>query len=327
MTVTSAEVISKNSHQDSENPGISANGRYVVFVADADSLVNGDNNGKRDIFVYDRDTDTTERISISSSGFESNNNADSPSISSNGRFITFQSSASNLVEGDTNQRNDIFVYDRETHQVERISVSNSGAQSNGDSYPPSISGDGRYVAFQSAASNLIDNDTNNESDIFVYDRDENSIERVSVSSSGTEANGVSSTPHLSADGRYVTFSAFASNLVNSDTNSRSDIFVYDRQTHIIKRVSLGDELTEGNSSSINPRLSSNGRYITFESKASNLVSNDTNHESDISSMTATRAKLSGPLSMTKAKKVMEIPLTLAFQLMADSLPSPLRRQI
>jgi Tol biopolymer transport system component len=281
VTVTSAGIISKNSNQDSENSDISANGRYVVFTSDAGNLTNGDNNGKRDIFVYDRDTDTTERVSISSAGVESNNSAYSPSISSSGRFITFQSSASNLVEGDTNQRTDIFVYDRDTHKVERISVNNSGSQGNGDSFPPSISGDGRYVTFQSAASNLVANDTNNESDIFVYDRDDNSIERVSVDSNGTEGNGVSSSPHLSADGRYVTFSSFASNLVNGDTNSRSDIFVYDRETHIIKRISLGGELTEGNSSSITPRISADGRYVTFESKANNLVINDTNSESDV----------------------------------------------
>lgn len=108
----SSEDDSQTGNKDSESPSISADGRYIAFASDANNLVEGDSNDKRDIFVYDRDTDAIERISVSQALHQSNNHSYAPSISDNGRFVTFQSSASNLVDNDSNQRHDVFVYDR-----------------------------------------------------------------------------------------------------------------------------------------------------------------------------------------------------------------------
>ena len=141
------------------------------------------------------------------------------SISADGRYVAFISDASNLVPGDTNGVTDIFVYDRQTGTIERVSVAADGTQGNGGSCQPSISADGRYVAFSSYASNLVPGDTNGISDVFVYDRQTDTIERVSVAADGTQGNSYSWQPaSISADGRYVAFSSFASNLVPGDTN-------------------------------------------------------------------------------------------------------------
>jgi len=149
---------------------ISADGRYVVFPSLANNLVSGDTNGVNDIFVRDRQNGTTERVSIDSAGLQGNSNSDTPSISADGRYVAFESFATNLVTGDTNDVWDVFVHDRLTGTTERVSVSTVGAQGNGGSLTPSMSTDGRCVCILSAASNLVPGDTNNFPDIFVRDR-------------------------------------------------------------------------------------------------------------------------------------------------------------
>jgi Tol biopolymer transport system component/Ca2+-binding RTX toxin-like protein len=266
----------------SSNPSISGDGRYVTFASDADNLVAGDTNYSADIFVYDRQTSQTRRVSVSSSGTQGNYDSSSPSISGDGRYVTFQSDASNLVAGDTNYSTDIFVYDRQTSQTSLVSVSSSGTQGNVSSSNPSISADGRYVTFQSYAYNLVAGDTTyNSTDIFVYDRQTGQTSRVSVSSSGTEANSDSSSPSISADGRYVTFQSGADNLVAGDTNGYADVFVYDRQLGQTTRISANASNVQGDDDSDRPIISSDGRYVAFQSEASNLVSGDTNGVSDV----------------------------------------------
>ena len=157
-----------------------------------------------------------------------------------GRYVAFESLATDLVPGDTNRVSDVFVHDRQTGETTRISVDSRGGQANGGSSAPSLSADGRFVGFGSYGSNLVDGDTNQEIDVFVHDRQTGETTRVSVDSRGRQANGSSGIAALSADGRWVTFHSFASNLVDGDTNKTLDIFVHDRMTGATNRASLTD---------------------------------------------------------------------------------------
>jgi Tol biopolymer transport system component len=263
------------------SPAISADGRYVTFISDATNLVAGDTNSVWDIFVFDQMTDTIERVSVNGGGTQGNAASRDHAISANGRYVAFDSVATNLVPGDTNNAFDIFVYDRQADTIERVSVNGSGIQGDSGSFSPSISSDGRYVAFESAATNLAPGDTNGASDIFVYDRQTDTIRRVSEDGSGTQGNDLSSNSAISADGRYVAFESAASNLVAAESNGVLDIFVYDRQTDTIRRVSEDGSGTQGNDASKDPSISADGRFWAFESAATNLVAGDTNGVADI----------------------------------------------
>ncbi len=261
----------------SSNPSLSSNGRYVVFESLADNLVPNDTNSAQDIFIHDRETGVTERVSVNSAEVESNDNSLLASVSAGGRYVAFQSSATNLVSGDTNNSHDVFVRDRELGTTERISISNLGIEGNRDSIYPMISDDGRFVAFQSFSSNLIAGTIS--SNIFVYDRDLNSLEVVSVSSLGQTGNDVSEFPFISGSGRYVAFQSYATNLVSGDNNNDIDLFFHDRQTGVTKKVSVN--LAGGNSEGVsgNISISSNGKYTTFWSTADSLILEDNNDES------------------------------------------------
>src|SRR3990170_4575657 len=220
-------------------PAISGDGRYVAFRSAASNLVPGDDNAVQDIFVHDRQTGATERVSVTSAGGQATNYSDEPAISGDGRYVAFRSPATNLVAADTNALSDVFVHDRQTGATERVSVTSAGGQgSGGHSYEPSVSDDGRYVAFRSRATNLVAGDTNGTDDVFVRDRQTGVTVRVSVDSSGVQGNGGSYEPSVSGDGRYVAFRSVASNLVPGDDNAVQDIFVHDRQTGATERVSV-----------------------------------------------------------------------------------------
>ena len=268
-------------NNDSSIPSISADGRYVAFQSYASTLVSGDTNGYQDVFVRDLETGTTERVSVSSAGVQGNNSSTSPSISEDGRYVAFQSSANNLVAGDSNAKSDIFVRDRETGTTERVSVSSAGVEGNDNSSAPSISADGRYVAFYSGANNLVAGDANGYLDVFVRDRETNTTELVSVSTAGVQGNSTSLIPSISADGRYVAFYSSASNLVAGDTNDYLDVFVRDLETGITERVSVSSEGVEGNDYSSYLSINADGRYVAFQSNANNLVAGDTNGYLDV----------------------------------------------
>jgi hypothetical protein len=266
----------------SEFPAISANGRYVAFGSYASNLVSGDTNNMPDIFLRDTQTSTTKRISVSSSGTQGNSYSYSPSISADGRYVTFYSYASNLVSGDTNAMWDVIVRDTQMDTTMRASVNSSGVEGNLGSDFPSISADGRYVAFSSAASNLVDGDSKGTQDIFVRDTQTNTTMRLSVDSSGIQGNDWSDFPSISADGRHVAFRSQANNLVGGDTNGTWDIFLRDTQTGTTTRLSVDSSGGQGNDWSISPSISADGRYVAFQSAASNLlVSGDTNGTRDV----------------------------------------------
>lgn len=265
-------------YSDSSSHSISADGRYVAFASGDSNLVAGDTNNFYDVFVHDTQTGSTTRVSVGSSGTEGNDESDSPSISSDGRYVAFVSWANNLVADDINIHSDIFVHDTQTGSTTRINVDSSGSEAkNGESRQPSISADGRYVAFTSASDNLAANDTNNTYDIFVRDQQSGTTTRVSVDSSGNEANntGGSGSPSISSGGRYVAFTSRATNLVAGDTNNNQDIFAHDTQTGTTTRVNVDSSGTEGiGGDSFNPAISADGRYVAFASRAYNLVADD-----------------------------------------------------
>ncbi|MCC7014813.1 MAG: hypothetical protein IT454_19780 [Planctomycetes bacterium] len=328
-------------NQASYRAGISADARYVAFESQASNLVLNDTNGWMDVFVYDRVAGTTVRVSVSSTGDQANWGCLRPSISSNGRYVVFESYANNLVVGDTNSRTDIFVHDRISHLTRRVSIATGGAQSNGESARATVSSDGRFVAFESKASNLVASqpysysniylhdrttattslisyqlpgpiqfqfdsygaqlssdgrfvafssvnpnlvpgDTNSHSDVFVHDRVAGTTTIVSLSSAGVQADADTGVGAISSDGRYVVMFGSAGNLIPGDTNGAWDVFVRDRVSGSTSLVSVGSGGSPGNgSSTCNCSISADGRYIEFTSNATNLVSGDTNGYYDV----------------------------------------------
>jgi Tol biopolymer transport system component len=304
--------------------GVSADGRYVLFRSDASNLVPGDTNGTMDAFVRDRATGKTRHIppvglgvyfgELSANGHYAvlqagddvyrydlrrrhllrlttgaNSWCGEPSVSAGGRYVAFVSNASNLVHGDTNKLPDVFVRDVRTGKTTRVSVTSAGKQGLGKKYSngsnaPRISSDGRYVAFHSDMNNLVPRDTNGVFDIFVHDRVTGKTQRVSVSSTGRQANAESGGGEsFSADGRYVAYSSLATNLVAHDRNAITDVFIRDLRTNRTRLVSLGMH-GQGDDASwigLGAAFTRDGRYLLFASWAANLVPGDTNSVADV----------------------------------------------
>jgi Ca2+-binding RTX toxin-like protein len=280
VSVDSAGNQGNNGSNLFNTPSISADGRFVAFDSFASNLVPGDTNGNTDIFVRDTLTNTTTRVSLDSAGNQANSGSDLASISADGRFVAFTSSASNIVPGDTNSNTDIFVRDTLTNTTTRaVDITGNPAFGSSFSYRLSISADGRFVAFTSSASNIVPGDTNNRDDIFVRDTLTNTTTRVSVDSAGNQGDRVSASPSMSADGRFVAFSSNSFNIV-PDINIY-DIFVRDTLTNTTTRVSVNSAGDPGNRDSRNPPISADGRFVAFNSDASNLVLGDTNSKGDI----------------------------------------------
>jgi Tol biopolymer transport system component len=270
------EIISVNPSGNPGNAGstggtISADGRYVAFVSNAFDLVPGDVNGFSDIFVRDRQTGTTELLHVAIGGTQGNEQMYVPVISADGSAVAFQTAATNLVAGDTNGVFDIFVYDRTAAMTTLVSVNMSGLSANAPSYSPAISGDGRYVAFTTVASDIVPNDTNNLTDVFVRDRQTATTELVSVSTTGGVGDKQSFPESISPDGRFVVFASWADDLVAGDTNGAVDVFLRDRLLGTTELVSIGAGGVQEDNASTLPSLSDDGRYVAFWSRASNLL--------------------------------------------------------
>jgi Tol biopolymer transport system component len=252
-------------------PSISADGRFVAFVSLASNLAPGDTNRRDDVFVRDLRNRTTERVSVSSEGKRANGFSEHPSISADGRFVAFASAATNLVAHDTNGTKDVFVRDRRKGATELVSVSSAGRRGNRTSWSPSISADGRFVAFASSATDFVAGDTNGQADVFVHDRRSGRTRRVSVSSSWRQGNRRSGEPSISADGRFIAFSSAATNLVPGDTNAWGDVFVRDRRNGTTTRVSVSSTGKQGDHWSSHASISADGRFVVFVSKARTLL--------------------------------------------------------
>ncbi len=280
VTQTTTRVSKASNGDQADNssyrPALSQDGRHVAFASLAANLVPDDTNVAYDIFVHDRQTQQTERVSIASDGEQADQYSWRPQISGDGRFVTFESLATNLVPGDTNDAMDIFVHDRDTHQTQRVNIGPGGSEAASASNACSISADGRYVAFESTAANLVPDDTNLYPDVFVHDRDTGITTRVSICSDGQETHGASWGSSISADGRFVAFDGPVSDLVPDDTNGVRDVFVHDRHTAVTTRVSVAASGEQADGHSLWPHLSANGRFVVFASEATNLVPNDTN---------------------------------------------------
>jgi Tol biopolymer transport system component len=269
--------------QRSKQPSISADGRYVAFASDATILVDGDTNGVTDIFVRDLVKKKTTRVSVSSDGIQGNKASYWPFISSDGRYVTFTSEADNLDAPDTNGVGDVFVHDRQTGETKMISRALDGSAGNDLSFWSSISKDGRYVAFMSNATNLVQSDMNDSWDIFLRDRQTGKTNIESMDYDGSQANSQSEYPVISSDGRYVAFASDATNIVQGDNAGYRDVFEYDRETGKTIRVSVstdGKQADEGTQAFV-ISISANGQFVAFPSLATNLVLNDTNKAWDI----------------------------------------------
>jgi len=299
---------SVEANNNSRTPSVSNGALFTAFVSDATNLLLSgvDSNGFSDIYLYNKSTRTNTRVSVASDGTEADNNSQTPSISSDGRYIAFASDATNLIGAgnDTNGVTDIFLHDRLTNLTTRVSVATGGTEGDNNSLNPVISSDGRFIAFASDATNLIGagNDTNGVRDIFVHDRLTGATTRVSVASDGTEGDNNSQTPSISSDGRFVAFASDAANLIGAgnDTNGFTDIFVHDRSTGATTRVSVSSAAVAGNNASVSPSISANGQFVAFASDAGNLLGPgvDTNIARDIfvhDSLAATTTRVSlGP---------------------------------
>jgi len=270
-------------NNESELGSVSADGRYVTFYSTSTNLVSGDTNGAYDVFVRDRRAGQTTRISVDSNGVQGNAGSLVPSMSEDARIVAFASSSTNLVPGDLNGLQDVFVHDRQTGQTMLVSVDSNGAQANGgESTYPSISADGRYVAFESSAHNLVSGDTNGYLDVFVHDRQSGVTERVSVATGGAQGNNGSVRPWISADGRLVAFQSASSNLgLGADVNPDWDVFVHDRQNGTTELASISSAGVQGNGQSAWASISGDGQFVMFQSRATNLVPGDTNGQDDV----------------------------------------------
>lgn len=256
----------------------------VAFYSYATNLQGTDSNMDADIFVNDRTFSGTTWRYTDSATF--NDGSFYPQISDDGEHVVFHSNATNVVPGNDSTY-DIFAVRRFPTEVELISVNSSGEAGNDDAFYPSVSENGRFVAFYAYATNLVDKDTNNVRDIFVRDREAGITERISVSSSGVEANNHSLHPQISPNGRFVVFESLADNLVRGDNNGDWDVFLHDRLLDTTTRVSVASDGTEGDYLGVltpfarDADLSADGEYIVFESSFNNLVLGDGNNHTDV----------------------------------------------
>jgi hypothetical protein len=257
-----------------ESPSLSGDGRFVVFTGTDDLL------SYFDVLIGDRTTGRVVKKVIASNGAEPGGEEFHPSMSSNGLYVALISSSTNLVKGDTNGYYDLFVASLSTGRVQTRITASNGAQPNGDMYAPSIDSAGRYIAFPSAADNLVPGDTGGYVDIFVADRTTGKTVKRIMASSGAAPNEYSYGTSIDATGRYIAFVSLADNLVTGDTNGKFDIFIADRTTGKVTKRIVASDGTQPNADSDSPLISPDGRYVTFGSEATNLVSGDTNGAPD-----------------------------------------------
>jgi Tol biopolymer transport system component len=275
---------------------ISGDGRYIAYDWGRDQRWLEDTKWRREVYLYDRQADRAQLLSVSPPGQLANASVNNPAISSNGRFVSFSSDATNLIPNWPKGETGVFIRDRQTGATEAVSINQRGKYGRG--LLSSLSADGRFVAFSSYDDNLVKDDNNERSDIFLRDRQQKSTELVSIGQNGAaaqvdfptpDANGADF-PALSANGRFIAFASLASNLVPGDNNRKWDIFVRDRELGRTERISLGLKGRESNGDSPGTSfyttyhalaITPEGRFVVFVSAASNLVGQDRNQADDV----------------------------------------------
>jgi hypothetical protein len=258
--------------------------RFVVFMSQATNLSAADTDSRFDVYVRDRLAGTTELVSTNPSGVAGNGDSGWANITPDGRWVAFMSYASDLVPGDTNGWNDVFVHDRTTGATSRVSVNSAGVESNNDNGDvPSISADGRIVCFWSYGTNLVPGDLNQCADVFVHDNLLGTTALVSISSSGAAADSTSETfgHALSADGHYAVFTSWATDIVPGDTNQHRDSFLRDLLAGTTTRISMGVGGAQADEDSMAAAITPDARYAVLVGWATNLVPGDTNGAADI----------------------------------------------
>jgi dipeptidyl aminopeptidase/acylaminoacyl peptidase len=299
---------------------ISDNGRMVAFTSYASNLSENDTNGVADIFLYDRFTGLLTNITQIADAASSN-----PMLSADGQRLVFESNATNLVAGDINAVSDIFIYDVATAQISRISTDSVGVEANNASYKPSISNDGSRIVFQSLATNLVLNDSNEKANIIFVDLNSGERRMLSVGENGAPANNHSYAPMISGSGLHVAFDTDASNLFADDNNGFSDIVFYDLTNNQLARMSFGLDGAP-NYNTVLPSISDSGLYINYESAASNLVENDDNTIVDVFRVNRSngeRTKLSIASNAVAANfSTFEIGTSIASEQCFSSFSSP-----
>jgi Tol biopolymer transport system component len=270
---------------------LSEDGRFVLFSSHATDFVAGDTNLDYDAYVCDRDPDangvfdegnaTIVRASLGNAGQQPNGRSIAGSITSDGRLVAFESDAANVVPGDGNHFNDIFVRDLVAGTTERVNVSSAGAEADRYADTPRISRDGRYVAFATAATNLAPGDANNARDIYLRDRTAGTTERVSIGEAGGEGTQDANKFTMARDGQRFAWESWSDNLVAGDGNGVPDVFLRDRAAGTTVRASVSDEGVEGDRASFEAFLSANGEWLLFGSDARNLAGIETNLQPDV----------------------------------------------
>lgn len=283
QTTTLVSVTADGTQADCESrdPAFASDGIHVAFRSCASNLVDDDNNGNWDIFVKDLASGAVTRVSVAADGTEADGNSYAVTFSPDGTKVAFVSAATNLVPGDDNGAEDIFVKDLTTNAITRISVDEGGTQANERSFAPRFGPNGAALVFSSLASNLVSDDTNGAADIFMKDLTSGVVTRLSVAEDGTEADGSSASPRLSSNGRLLVFESSATNLIAGDTNLATDVFVRNLDDGSLVRVSVTATGVQANRDSIYPSISRDGTRVVFGSWATNLVEGDTNGTWDV----------------------------------------------
>ncbi len=249
------------------------NGRYIVFASSKSDAVSGDTNGKNDIFVRDTLNNMTTRVSVSSAGTQANDYSNTPTITDNGRYVLFQSTATNLadISGVSGYTGGVYLHDMKTGATELVSAAYYHYTNNETRtiFPDDLSEDGRFVYYDAAV--IGGSSTDSWSKVYMKDRSSNTTTLVSSNASSVDADSTSQYAKTSCDGRFAVFASAATNLVSGDTNSTYDIYLVDTVNgHTIKSLTL-----DGNGMSTNPQISCDGNYVMFNSSATNLISGGT----------------------------------------------------
>lgn len=274
------------------NRPLSGDGRLLAFASRSSNYVAKDTNGLRDVFVVDRTAGTIRRISDPPGPAQADGESHSPALSADGRWLAFVSRARNLVDGFAPAREAIYVADLASGAITPITIGTGGGACGGSSASPNLSADGRFVVFESSANDLVPGDRDDLADVFLHDRDADAdgvfdepgavrVQRISVAPDGSPADGPSSQPDVSADGRRISFLSLAKNLrAGAPLSGAAQAWVYDRDAGALLLASADEAGNPATSDASAARLSADGRFAAFATAAA-LLSDDANGAGDV----------------------------------------------